>query len=56
MEKEQESLVVRSPKAGGAAHAAKVTPEKNAKGWTLHTDKHGNKAYVGPNNEVEEVK
>jgi hypothetical protein len=31
-------------------------PQTNAKGWKLHTDKNGNKAYVGPNNEVEEVK
>ena len=41
---------------GGGAPAAKVLPQKNAKGWTLHTDKNGNKAYVGPNNEIEEVK
>lgn len=30
-------------------------PKVNAKGWTLHQDAQGNKAYVGPNNEVEEV-
>jgi len=28
---------------------------KNDKGWTLHQDAQGNKAYVGPNGEVEEV-
>jgi hypothetical protein len=31
-------------------------PKTNAKGWKLHTDSKGNKAYVGPNNQVEEVK
>jgi hypothetical protein len=38
-----------------AAEGAK-TPTKNAKGWVLMTDKNGNKAYVGPNKEIEEVK
>lgn len=28
----------------------------NAKGWRLMTDARGNKAYVGPNNEIEEVR
>lgn len=32
-----------------------VPPTKNAKGWTLHTDAAGNRAYVGPNQEIEEV-
>jgi len=27
---------------------AKNPPAKNAQGWTLHTDKYGNKAYVSP--------
>jgi hypothetical protein len=31
-------------------------PETNAKGWGLMTDAQGNKAYVGPNGEIEEVK
>lgn len=31
-------------------------PAKNSKGWTLHTDAKGRKAYVGPNNEIELVK
>jgi hypothetical protein len=31
-------------------------PEKNAKGWVLHEDAKGNRAYVGPNGEVEEIK
>ena len=30
-------------------------PNKNDKGWELHTDKNGNMAYVGPNGEFEEV-
>lgn len=30
-------------------------PLKNAQGWTLHKDASGNQAYVGPNNEIEEV-
>ena len=50
MEKEQEHLLQRKP---AAAHAV---PPKNAKGWVLHTDKDGNRAYVGPNKEIEEVK
>jgi hypothetical protein len=32
-----------------------LTPQKNSKGWTLHVDGAGNKAYVGPNGEIEEV-
>jgi hypothetical protein len=31
------------------------TPTKNSKGWVLHVDKNGNKAYVGPKGEIEEV-
>jgi hypothetical protein len=30
-------------------------PKENAKGWTLHSDNKGNYAYVGPNQEVEEI-
>lgn len=30
-------------------------PTKNQAGWILHTDSNGNKAYVGPNGEIEEV-
>jgi hypothetical protein len=30
--------------------------ETNIKGWSLHIDANGNKAYVGPNGEIEEVK
>lgn len=33
-----------------------ATPLANSKGWKLHMDAKGNKAYVGPNNEVEEVR
>lgn len=32
-----------------------VPPPTNSKGWALHVDASGNKAYVGPNNEIEEV-
>jgi hypothetical protein len=33
------------------------TPAKNSKGWTLHTDKDGNRAYVSPDSkQFEEVK
>lgn len=43
------SMAVRKPKAGGA--------NTNAKGWTLHTDANGNKAYVSPDGkQFEEVK
>jgi hypothetical protein len=36
---------------------AEAAPTKNAKGWTLHTDKNGNKAYVSPDGkQYEEVK
>lgn len=36
--------------------ATDTAPQTNAKGWQLMTDAKGNKAYVGPNNEIEEVK
>lgn len=45
-------------KGGGkdAAPTPKNQPKlTNAKGWGLHTDAAGNQAYVGPNNEIEEV-
>lgn len=32
-----------------------VTPAKNSKGWALMQDASGNRAYVGPNGEIEEV-
>lgn len=47
------------PPAGGLAPQPAATPQlplKNARGWTLMTDKNGNKAYVSPTGEVEEVK
>lgn len=40
---------------GGKKSSASIPPT-NAKGWKLHVDANGNKAYVGPNNEIEEVK
>jgi hypothetical protein len=42
---------------GGAPAATQGGPAPtNAKGWKLMKDAKGNKAYVGPNNEIEEVK
>ncbi len=38
------------------APAVKNIPLTNAKGWALHTDANNNKAYVGPNGEIDEVK
>ncbi len=46
-----ESLKVRAgPGAGKAAGVLKngATPSKNSKGWELHTDANGNRAYVSP--------
>lgn len=34
----------------------KKLPTKNQQGWVLHVDKDGNKAYVGPKGEIQEVK
>jgi hypothetical protein len=44
--------------AGGSATPVQRTtlPKTNSKGWVLHVDANGNKAYVGPNKEIEEVK
>jgi len=46
--------------AGPAAKPSASTgqgalPRTNPRGWTLHQDANGNKAYVGPNGEIEEV-
>lgn len=41
--------------APGAPAPAAPLPPVNAKGWALMEDGSGNKAYVGPNNEIEEV-
>jgi hypothetical protein len=44
---------------GSAAPARRATdnpPATNSKGWRLMVDKNGNKAYVGPKGEIEEVK
>lgn len=38
------------------ANAAKLLPPVNAQGWQLHIDKNGNRAYVGPNGQIQEVK
>ena len=44
-----------APDVAGQAKP-KDTPLKNKSGWPLMKDKDGNRAYVGPNGEVEEVK
>jgi hypothetical protein len=40
---------------GNKQEQASGLPNKNDRGWELHTDKNGNMAYVGPNGEIEEV-
>lgn len=44
------------PSAAPSSSPKSAPAPKNAKGWTLHKDAKGNMAYVGPNNEIEEVK
>lgn len=41
---------------GKPADGAAVLPPVNDKGWQLHEDAQGNKAYVGPKGEIEEVR
>lgn len=56
---ERHPHIGETPPASTPAAAPKNAadlPAKNAKGWVLHSDPAGNLAYVGPNNEVEEVK
>jgi len=49
---QRESITgTQAPSSGGGA-----LPPKNAKGWSLMQDAKGNKAYVGPNQEIEEVR
>ena len=43
-----------APQAAAAPQARNIPPV-NAKGWKLMVDKNGNKAYVGPNQEIEPV-
>jgi len=43
------------PQPGTPAQLQTSLPPTNAQGWQLMTDAQGNKAYVGPNGEVEEV-
>jgi hypothetical protein len=53
-----ENMLLPETRAKLEAHNAPPPaqlPPKNAKGWVLHVDAQGNKAYVGPNNEIEEV-
>ena len=51
--------LVRDPFAATTPQARRASdnaPPVNAKGWKLMTDAQGNKAYVGPKGEIEEVK
>lgn len=53
--KQFEALQGRVPEAFEIEEAAAALPPSNAQGWALMTDAQGNRAYVGPNNEIEEV-
>lgn len=46
---------LRNNKADYDALPSGALPRTNPRGWTLHQDANGNKAYVGPNGEIEEV-
>lgn len=48
--------IERNVGPGQNRRATDNPPQVNAKGWKLMTDAKGNKAYVGPNKEIEEVK
>jgi hypothetical protein len=51
------AIAGRGPAATAAKPAAGGVPLVNAKGWTLHTDAKGNRAYVSPDGkQFEEVK
>lgn len=54
----REEMLKRARGMGGSSgeRAPGGVPTKNAKGWLLYTDAQGNQAYVGPNNEIEEVR
>lgn len=49
MKEKEEAPKAEAPKPADA-------PLKNSKGWGLQKDAKGNRAYVGPNGEIEEVK
>lgn len=51
-EKMRKEVASLSDLIGGIS---KEIPAVNTKGWKLHEDANGNKAYVGPNGEIEEV-
>lgn len=55
----QDDILASYPKAGGGRAAKPRTvqaPPTNARGWTLHTDAQGNRAYVSPDGtQFEEV-
>lgn len=48
--------VVQMKLGQGRAAPGGATPQVNAKGWRLMRDAQGNRAYVGPNGEIEEVR
>lgn len=50
------STAVPADRSPTKANAAKLLPPVNAQGWQLHIDKNGNKAYVSPNGQIQEVK
>lgn len=45
----------RVPSLFGKTSTSTEIPLVNSKGWTLKVDASGNRAYVGPNNEIEEL-
>lgn len=56
MERQADSLKQKMGSSGASAPLKEKSPSlTNSKGWALHEDAQGNKAYVGPNGEIEEV-
>jgi len=57
LEKLQSKYADINQSGGAPAKPSASTPNTNAKGWTLHTDANGNRAYVSPDGKsYEEVK
>lgn len=46
------ALINKPAEGGKSGPSSKM---KNDKGWSLHEDANGNRAYVGPNGEIEEI-
>jgi hypothetical protein len=56
-QKKVDAIAGRGSSGGKDGGDSKVLPNKNQKGWTLHTDAKGNKAYISPDGKsFEEVK